>query len=501
MFIAVILIYFMLLLGVSRLTASRSNNNIFFRGARQSPWYLVAFGMIGASISGITFVSVPGMVIGAGMSYLYTCLGFIFGYFVVAFVLLPAYYRLNLTTIYSVLKPLGAEAYKTGAAFFLLSKMTGAAARFYVPCYIIYQSLWGMTQTTAAEGGNASVTSNFFFLLTVCVMVALIWAYTRRGGIKTLVWTDTMQTFCMFAALLLIIYNVSCLLCPEASGIDSVMKSFVAVFHQDVVSLNLHAPNRVVSFLSGIFIVIVMTGLDQDMMQKNLTCRTVQDAQKDMCIYGLAFFPANFLFLSLGVMLCMLCVQRGMPLPAKPDDLLTMFAVTGELGTSVLILFAIGIVAAAFSSADSALTALTTCFCIDILGMRGDGDENDVSDNSRRRKVHGCMAVIFIVCIMLFHLFNTTSLIDAIYRLCSYTYGPLLGLFAYAMFHKGTVQRIGKAAYAICVGSPLVCLALDNYVPMLTGYHFGYELLMVNGMITYIALSMVAARNKVKNTK
>ncbi len=485
----------MLLLGVSRLTASRSNNNIFFRGARQSPWYLVAFGMIGASISGITFVSVPGMVIGSGMSYLYTCLGFIFGYFAVAFILLPAYYRLNLTTIYSMLKPLGNEAYKTGAAFFLLSKMTGAAARFYVPCYIIYRSMFDGNGTIA----RTPLMEGMLFLLTVCVMVMLIWVYTRRGGIKTLVWTDTLQTFCMFAALVLIIYNVAMQLYPDQTGLGAVVKSFCGVFEQSIVSLNFDAPNRVISFLSGIFIVIVMTGLDQDMMQKNLTCRNVDEAQKDMCTYGFAFFPANFLFLALGVMLCMLCSQRGMPLPEKPDELLTMFAVTGDLGNTVLILFAIGIVAAAFSSADSALTALTTCFCIDILGVKADSDETDVKSDRMRRKVHIGMAVVFIVCIMLFHLFNTTSLIDAIYRLCSYTYGPLLGLFAYAMFHKGKVQHIGSAAYAICVGSPLICLALDNYVPILTGYHFGYELLMVNGMITYIALSMVAAK-KIKTT-
>lgn len=484
MFIAVIILYFLLLLGVSRLTASRSNNNIFFRGARQSPWYLVAFGMIGASISGITFVSVPGMVIGSGMSYLYTCLGFIFGYFAVAFILLPAYYRFNLTTIYSLLKPLGNASYKTGASFFLLSKMTGAAARFYVPCYIIYQSLFA----TRAPSASATPLDTLCFLLTVCVMVALIWVYTRRGGIKTLVWTDTLQTLCMFTALLLIIYNVSQQLFPDAGSLDAVGKSFTAIFSQQTVDLNFHAPNRTMSFLSGIFIVIVMTGLDQDMMQKNLTCRSLGDAQKDMCVYGFAFFPANFLFLSLGVMLCMLCVQHGMPLPEKPDELLTQFAVTGSLGSTVLILFALGIVAAAFSSADSALTALTTCFCVDILGIKGDGDETDTAGEKTRRKVHLIMAVVFIICIMLFHAFNNTSLIDAIYRLCSYTYGPLLGLFAFAFAHNGDGKELGNAVPAACIASPLACLALDTYVPMLTGYRFGYELLMVNGIITYLLL-------------
>lgn len=493
MFITVIVIYFLLLLGVSRLTASRSNNNIFFRGERQSPWYLVAFGMVGASISGITFVSVPGMVIGSGMSYLYTCLGFIFGYFVVAFLLLPVYYRYNFTTIYSLLKPLGQSAYKTGSSFFLISKMTGAAARFYVPCYIIYQSIFGRHDSAAGLMDS----DNLIFLLTVCAMVMLIWVYTRRGGIKTLVWTDTMQTFCMFSALILIIYNVSGQLFPDASGMGAVIESVRGVFSQNTIDLKFHAEGRVMSFLSGIFIVIVMTGLDQDMMQKNLTCRTLYDAQKDMCFYGFAFVPANFLFLLLGVMLCMLCTQRGMALPSKPDELLPMFAATGELGGTVLILFAIGIVAAAFSSADSALTALTTCCCIDILGMKAEGDGREIHNERVRKRVHLCMALIFIVCIMLFHMFNTTSLIDAIYRLCSYTYGPLLGLFVFALVHNGEGKEFGFSVPLICISSPLICFALDHYVPLWTGYHFGYEMLMVNGLLTYTPLAVL---NRIKQT-
>ncbi len=480
MFLTVILLYFLLLLGVSRLTARKSNNSIFFRGERQSPWYLVAFGMIGASISGITFVSVPGMVIHSGMSYLYTCLGFIFGYFAVAFLLLPIYYKLNLATIYTVLRPLGTEAYKTGAAFFLLSKMTGAAARFYVPCYIIHRSLTGGTPYDA-----------FLFPFTVIVMVALIWVYTRRGGIKTLVWTDTLQTFCMFAALILIIYKVSEALYPGLHGWQAVRESFMTVFTQQSVPLDTAGSAGWISFLSGIFIVIVMTGLDQDMMQKNLTCRTLRDAQKDMCAYGFAFLPANFLFLCLGVMLCLLCGKQGMPLPSNPDELLTMFAATGHLGTAVLILFAVGIVAAAFSSADSALTALTTCFCIDFLGMKPDDDTGHSAAEHTRHRVHRVMAMLFIVCIMLFHWFNNTSLIDAIYRLCSYTYGPLLGLFAFALLHKKNCNPLGKPAVFVCIASPLVCLLLDYGVPLIFGYRFGYELLMINGLITYGALSVI----------
>lgn len=486
MFLIIILSYFLLLLGVSRLTSARSNNDVFFRGSRQSPWYLVAFGMIGASISGITFVSVPGMVLHSGMSYLYTCLGFIVGYFVVAFVLLPVYYRLNLTTIYSILKPLGNEAYKTGAAFFLLSKITGAAARFYVPCYIIYKSVDGIVNVACFP-----TVSLFLFPVTVVFMVALIWVYTRRGGIKTLVWTDTLQTLCMFAALILIIYNVSQALFPSLGGFDAITKAFASVFSQNTIALHLDGGGHWISFLSGIFIVIVMTGLDQDMMQKNLSCRTLRDAQKDMCTYGFAFLPANFLFLSLGVMLCMLCVVRDMPLPSNADDLLTMFAATGALGDAVLILFALGIVAAAFSSADSALTALTTCYCVDILGMASGPDCDDVAAENIRRRVHLRMAATFIVCIMLFHAFNNTSLIDAIYRLCSYTYGPLLGLFSLALFHKKHPVRLAKGAAIVCIAAPAVCYGLEYCVPVLTGYSFGYELLMINGLLTYAGLRLL----------
>ena len=492
MILAVILLYFLLLLAVSRLTAAKGGNDVFFRGGRQSPWYLVAFGMVGASISGITFVSVPGMVIHSGMSYLYTCFGFIFGYFAVAFLLLPVYYKLSLTTIYSVLKPLGNEAYKTGAAFFLLSKTMGAAARFYVPCYIIYQSMVQTLQPTTPTPQP----STLLFPLTVIAMVALIWVYTRRGGIKTLVWTDTLQTVCMFTALLLIIYKVSEALFPNLSGWSAVSSAFAAVFTQQSVPLDAVGASGWVSFLSGIFIVIVMTGLDQDMMQKNLTWRSLRDARKDMCAYSFAFFPANFLFLSLGVMLCMLCEGQGTALPEKPDDLLTMFATTGRLGTAVMVFFAIGIVAAAFSSDGSARTALATCFCVDILGIEvGDGKQDSGAEKTRQR-VHKGVAVAFVVCIILVHLFNNTSLIDAIYRLCSYTYGPLLGLFAFALLHKKHACSLGPLSCFACVSSPLLCLLLDNIVPAMTGYRFGYELLMLNGLITYAALEAISQYKK-----
>ncbi len=449
---------------VSRLTSRRSDNDAFYRGNRHSPWYVVAFGMIGASISGITFVSVPGMVANADMTYMQTCLGFILGYFAVAFILLPVYYKHNLTTIYSFLqKRLGNRSYRTGATFFLLSKMTGAAARFYVVCFILHRFVFADMRVP--------------FALTAVAMVALIWLYTRRSGIKTLVWTDSLQTLCMFAALVLIIYNV---VDDMGMSVGEAVRAIVADSHSRMFVFDdwMSRQNFWKQFLSGIFIVIVMTGLDQDMMQKNLTCKSLADAKKDMCTYGFAFVPANLLFLALGVLLMMMLGRYGMQMPAKGDDLLPMFAASGMLGNGVVVLFTIGIVAASFSSADSALTAMTTSFCVDMCGKP--------DDERLRKRVHVCMAVVFILCVLLFELVNSQSVLDAIYTLCGYTYGPLLGLFAYALITKRGVND--RAVPAIAVASPVICFAADWLTSHYTSYRFGYELLMLNGLLTFIGL-------------
>ena len=449
---------------VSRLTSRRSDNDAFYRGNRHSPWYVVAFGMIGASISGITFVSVPGMVANADMTYMQTCLGFILGYFAVAFILLPVYYKHNLTTIYSFLqKRLGNRSYRTGATFFLLSKMTGAAARFYVVCFILHRFVFADMRVP--------------FALTAVAMVALIWLYTRRSGIKTLVWTDSLQTLCMFAALVLIIYNV---VDDMGMSVGEAVRAIVADSHSRMFVFDdwMSRQNFWKQFLSGIFIVIVMTGLDQDMMQKNLTCKSLADAKKDMCTYGFAFVPANLLFLALGVLLMMMLGRYGMQMPAKGDDLLPMFAASGMLGNGVVVLFTIGIVAASFSSADSALTAMTTSFCVDMCGKP--------DDERLRKMVHVCMAVVFILCVLLFELVNSQSVLDAIYTLCGYTYGPLLGLFAYALITKRGVND--RAVPAIAVASPVICFAADWLTSHYTSYRFGYELLMLNGLLTFIGL-------------
>lgn len=466
--ILTILLYFGILLLFSKFTSHRANNETFFRANRRSPWYMVAFGMVGASISGVTFVSVPGMVLHMDMTYLQMCLGFIVGYFVVALVLLPVYYRLNLTTIYSYLHHrLGARSYRTGAAFFLLSKTIGAAVRFYVMCLILQIYVFRPLGIP--------------LVVTVLLMVLLIWLYTFKGGIKTLVWTDTFQTFCMFAALLLIMGHVIAALGLDVAGAirlvadDARSRIFVM---DDWQSKQFFWKQ----FLSGVFVVVVMTGLDQDMMQKNLTCKTLREAQKDMCTYGFAFVPANLLFLSLGILLAHLAAQQGLALPVMGDELLPMFAASGRLGSTVVVLFTIGIVAASFSSADSAMTALTTSWCVDII-------HRPITERLRRC-VHLGVAVLFVVCILFFAAVNSTSVIDAIYTICGYTYGPLLGLFAFGLFtHRGVKD---KAVPYIATASPLICFAIDMYTRTYSGYRMGYELLMLNGLLTFVGLIFLA---------
>lgn len=459
-----ILVYFCVLMVMGRVTSRKSTNDTFYRGERKSPWYMLALGLVGASISGITFVSVPGMVIRQDMTYLQTCLGFIVGYFVVAFVLLPVYYRLNLTTIYTYLqKRLGRRSYKTGALFFLLSEMTGTALRFYVVCSILQRFVFGQ--------------AGIPFGVTVVLLVLLIWLYTRRGGIKTLVWTDTFQTICMMAALLIIIAEVvgklDMTMGEAFSAVMADSHSRIFVFDDFVSTQNFFK-----QFISGVFIVVVMTGLDQHMMQKNLTCKTLRDAQKDMCVGGFFFVPVNFLFLALGVLLMMLAAKEGMAIPADSDELLPMFAASGWMGNLVLVLFSIGIVAASFSGTDSALTAVTTSFCVDI--------KERPADERLRRMAHLGVCALFALFILMFRVINSTSVIDAIYIVLSYTSGPLLGLFSFGILTRSRVND--KLVPYICVASPLICFAVDQLTTHLTGYKFGYELLLLNGILVFIGL-------------
>lgn len=473
-----ILVYFGVLLTISKLTSGKhTDNDAFFRGNRQSPWYIVSFGMIGASLSGVTFVSVPGMVRYIDMTYMQTCIGFFFGYIVIALVLLPLYYRLNLTSIYSYLgQRFGRHSYKTGASFFLLSKMLGAAARLYLVCLILQHYVF------AAYGVP--------FAATAIGTVILIWLYTRRSGIRTIVWTDSLQTFCLLAALALIIYNVMNILDLNLSQtiytIRNSEHSRIFVFDDWQSKQNFFK-----QFFSGIFITIVMTGLDQDMMQKNLSCRNLHEAQKNMYCYGISFVPVNLLFLSLGILLLIAAPQLDIELPAKGDDILPLFAAEGYLGPTVLVLFTIGIIAAAFSSADSALAALTTSFCIDILGTEKQTEQKAAAT---RRKVHLLICTAFVACTLAFEAIGSQSVIDTIYVLASYTYGPLLGLFVFGLFTK-KIPTDRFVPY-VAIASPVVCYLIDWGTSTATGYKFGYEMLMLNGLLTFMGLLALSVKNK-----
>ena len=466
-----IVVYFAVLLGISRLTQRRATNDTFFRAGRRSPWYMVAFGMVGASISGVTFVSVPGMALSSQMTYLQVCLGFVVGYMAVAFVLLPVYYRLNLISIYAYLgQRLGRSSYRTGAWFFLLSKIVGAAVKFYVVCMILQQLVLDAAGVP--------------FVVNVAVMVLLIWLYTRKGGVRTLVFTDVFQTLCLFTALLLIIYMVMKQM--DFSVVDAVRAVAADERSRIFVMDDWQSPHYFwKQFLSGVFIVIVMTGLDQDMMQKNLTCKTLREAQKNMCSYGMAFVPANLLFLSLGILLAQLFESQGVVLPAKGDELLPMAVQNTHqffyLSPVVCVFFVLGIVAASFSSADSALTSLTTSYCVDV--------RNRPNDERLRKRAHALICLLFVVVIVLFRVFNSKSLIDAIYTVVSYTYGPLLGLFAYGLFTRW--QVCDRWVPVVCIMSPLVCWATDMLAQHLWDYHFGYELLMLNGLLTFAGLCLL----------
>lgn len=465
-----ILVYFLCLLALSWLTSRKADNRDFFSARHSSPWPMVAFGMIGASISGVTFVSVPGMVLSVQMTYLQMCMGYILGYFAVAFVLMPVYYKLRLTSIYSYLQcRLGERSYLSGTLFFLIGKMTGSAVKFYVVCMILQRFVLDACHVP--------------FVLTVSTLVLLIWLYTRRGGIRTLVWTDSFQTLCILATLVLIILSVTHTLgltLPEAvSAVAHDSRSRIFVFEDWRSTQNFWK-----QFLSGVFIVVVMTGLDQDMMQKNLTCRTLREAQKDLCSYGFAFLPTNLLLLALGVLLALLSQKLGMALPTDTDELVLNFTAGGRLGPLVTVLFSIGIVAACFSSADSALTALTTSVCLDL--FRRPNAER------LRKTTHAVIAVIFVVFILIFARFNSTSLLQAVLMLVGYTYGPLLGLFAYGLLTRRAVRD--KWVPVICLASPLLCLAADLYARQHLNYQFGYELLMLNGALTFGGLWLSGLR-------
>lgn len=470
--VSIFVVYYAVLYLTSYFVSKKgTDNDTFFRANRKSPWYLVAIGMIGTSISGVTFVSVPGMVGKFDMTYMQMVLGFFVGYLVVAYLLLPLYYKLNLTSIYTYLQyRFGKWSYKTGASFFILSRLIGSAAKLYLIALIL--------QTLVFDYWNIP------FFATVGTIVFLIWLYTHRSGIKTIVWTDTLQTICFLTALVLIIWQVAQYLNLDFKGIINEVSanehSRIFVFD------NWQSSQHIVKqFLSGIFIVIVMTGLDQDVMQKNLTCKTLGDAKKNMLSYGFLFIPINLLFLVLGVLLLLFANQHNITLPSISDEILP-YLVSSYLGITCLILFMIGIIGASFSNADSALTSLTTSFCIDILDI-------DKDNIKTRKNVHIGMSIALVVIILLIHYIGQENILNTIYKIASYTYGPLLGLFALGLFSKINVKD--KLVPYVCIAAPILCYLIEILLIKEFNYKVGYEILILNGLLTLVGLILIKSKS------
>lgn len=487
----IIFLYFAMIFAVSVYTSRKSGNDnkAFFTGSRQSPWYIVAIAMIGTSISGVTFISVPGMVAGSQFSYIQMVLGFVAGYFAIAYVLLPLYYKLNLQSIYTYLdQRFGHGSYRIGAVFFLISKFLGCGVRMYLTAIVLQLVLFNQIGVP--------------FALNVAVTMIIVWLYTFRGGVKTLVWTDMLQTLSLIAAVVLCIYFV----CKQM-GLDlsSLCSSIASSEMSDTWFFSDYNDKRFFfkQFLAGMFTTIAMTGLDQDMMQKNLSCRTLKDAQKNVISYGFGFLPVNLLFLALGILLYNYAAQLGLFTNGaltdiqgnalKSDELFPYLATATNadgvpfLPAAVGVLFILGLVAAAFSSAGSAVTALTTSVTIDIL--RADKKGNDESLRRTRQKVHIINALVMGVIIYLFKAIGSTSVIEAVYVVASYTYGPLLGLYFYGLYSKRPVRD--RLVPLICILSPLICLVISlNSEAWFNGYKMGYELLLLNGAITALGLWM-----------
>lgn len=478
----VIAAYLGMLMLISYLTSRKgSDNDTFFRANRQSKWYVVAFAMIGTSISGVTFISVPGWVRTIDMTYMQMVFGFFAGYLVIAFILLPLYYKLNLTTIYGYLESrFGRNSYKTGAWFFLLSKIVGAAARLYLVAFIL-QSL-----VFKAMGVP--------FIVTVIGIILIIWLYSYKSGIKTIIWTDWLQTLLFITALVLIVWQLASRMGLDFGGIVTAVREspHSRIFEFDSWS---STQNFFKQFFSGMFITIVMTGLDQDQMQKNLTCKNLKDAQKNVISYGFAFAPINFLFLSLGVLILLFAQQNNIMLPDVADNILPMIA-SEYLGSFTLGIFIVGIVAAAFSSADSALTALTTSFCVDILDMKNSNGSKEIEkENIRtRRFTHVVISVVFVAIIMIIHSIGSDSIINAIYRIASYTYGPLLGLYMAGLYTK--LKPMDKLVPYIAIAAPILCYGLELVMINVYNYKMGYEMLLINGALTVLGLWIISMRSK-----
>ena len=465
-FLLIIVSYFTILYLISYVTSRNDGNNAFFLGNRKAPWYVIAYGMIGTTLSGITFISVPGWVNSSQFSYMQMVFGFFVGYFIISRVLLPLYYKMELVSIYTYLKNrFGVFSYKTGSSLFLISRTIGASFRLYLIASVLQFAIFDSI--------------NIPFYLTVLITIILIWVYTYRSGIKTIIWTDAIQTTLMILSVIIIGYFLTKNL--EISLLDMFYKIKESpnsrIFFFDDISDKKYFWKQ---FLSGVFMAIVMTGLDQDQMQKNLSCKNLKDAQKNMFSFSLILIIVDILFLSLGALLLIYSNEIGLMIPQNPDMLFPNIALNSGLPQFVGIIFLLGIVAAAYSSADSALTSLTTSFCIDIMDFEKKPQSEQVSF---RKKSHLLMSFILFCVIMVFNLINDDSVIKSLFTVAGYTYGPLLGIYTYGLFTKNKV--IDKYVPLISIISPIICYILNIYL------NLGFELLIVNGLISFIGMDII----------
>jgi Na+/proline symporter len=470
----VFLAYTVLLFFVTWLTSRRATNATFYLGNKASPWLVVAYGMIGASLSGVTFMSVPGWVKSTQFTYMVLVLGYLVGYYVIALILMPLYYRMNLTSIYGYLgKRFGEWSHKTGATFFLLSRTVGASLRMFLVVNVLHVFVfeaWGIP-----------------FGLTVAIFVALIILYTFQGGIKTIVWTDTLQTtFMLLAVVISIIY-----VCRELDlSLFGLMSKAWKSEYTNLMQTDWHAKNFYLKhFLGGAFIAIAMTGLDQEMMQKNLSCRTLKEAQKNMFVFSHVLILVNLIFLLLGAALVFYANSKQIVLQGTTDDLFPTIALQ-YLQPVAGIIFLIGLISAAYPSADGALTSLTTSFTMDILGVGQKTNWSEKKKTTARYITHFSFALLLLLCIVFFKTVSNKAVIDNLFTFAGFTYGPLLGLFAFGIFTKYKLHD--AFVPLICLISPVICYFLNLYsVQLLSGYKFGYELLIANGLISFFGLWLI----------
>jgi len=475
--LTIFLIYTTLLFTVTWITARKANNQSFYIGNKISPWYVVAYGMIGASLSGVTFMSVPGWVGETQFSYMIVAFGYFFGYIVIALVLMPLYYRLKLTSIYSYLEQrFGFWSYKTGAGFFILSRVLGASLRMFLVINVL--------QIFVFDAWNVP------FWINVIIFILLIILYTLKGGIRTIIWTDTLQTtFMLLAVVLSVIYISRELGSPVFKLAREVADSDIS----RMIITDWHHPRFFLKqFFSGMFITITMTGLDQEMMQKNLSIRNLKDAQKNMFTFSTVNMFVVFLFLVLGAFLLIFAREKGVSV-ALTDDLFPTIALN-YLGPAAGVVFLVGLISAAFPSADGALTSLTTCFSIDFLGLEKRTDIDDSKKTRIRYVVHLAFAVVFFICILIFRQMNDRAIIDKLFTIAGYTYGPLLGLYTFGLFtHRKVNDRITPW---IAILSPVACYILNLFSEELfNGYKFGFEMLLVNGFLTFMGLLIFSRKD------